>query len=299
MKAYLFKFKFVAIFLVFAMATTGCIVENNNDNNEEPKNIEGNEEVEEIEFCSCLNEENINQTIPIINEFLCGLSNDLDDDEQLEALVTWLKSQPCIIDATLLCQSCLETELPKSEILISFEENGIKKELVIDIAMEKPLRVASYHENKETLSFAKTKWKLEGIVDAETGSIKVLEGSDFILSYTIAFGVLLNNSGFLVDSFYYDNTCYDGSVLHEIGWYKRAVGFTPTNYISFTYRVDYKTCSFRIYGGFGGTLKMEINDGYLFMNTMLEVQSFYFQKNDLKLFYDDRKNYLFFKQLSD
>jgi len=88
-------------------------------------------------------------TMAIINEFLTNLSHELDDEQQLNELVEWLKSKVCIIDAAVLCQSCVETDPPISVMLISFEENGIMKKFILDVSMTKPLNAVAYSECEE------------------------------------------------------------------------------------------------------------------------------------------------------
>jgi len=103
--------------------------------------------IENEEFRSYVNTENIDKTIPLINEFLAGLSNNLNDEQKLQALSTWLKSCPGITDATVLCVSCIYTLPAQSEILVSFKENGITKDLTLDISMSNPLKAIRYHEH--------------------------------------------------------------------------------------------------------------------------------------------------------
>jgi hypothetical protein len=100
----------------------------------------------EDEFCSYVNVENIDKTISFINNFLSGLSDNLDDTQKLQALVEYLKSFPCIVDASILCASCIKTLPLQSEIVISFKEDGAVKELILDISMSNPLRAYHYHE---------------------------------------------------------------------------------------------------------------------------------------------------------
>jgi len=94
------------------------------------------------ELCSYLNSENLDKTIPIINNYLAGQKSKLDDEEKLEALIKWLKSCPCVVDATILCVSCIYTFPAMSEISISFEENEKKVELILDILMSNPLKAS-------------------------------------------------------------------------------------------------------------------------------------------------------------
>ena len=98
---------------------------------------------EEGTFCSYLNVENIDKTIPFINDFLAGLpssSSFAEDEQNLQALTIWLKSKPCIIDASILCVSCIYTLPAQSEIAILFEENGKTVKVVFDILMSNPLK---------------------------------------------------------------------------------------------------------------------------------------------------------------
>ncbi|MDR2906752.1 MAG: hypothetical protein LBU91_02030 [Bacteroidales bacterium] len=96
-------------------------------------------------LCSNINSVDINQSLPMINHYLSGLPEILDDTRKLQALIGWLKADACIVDAEILCNSCIYTNPPMSEILLSFKENGILKHFVFDIAMTKPLVASNYH----------------------------------------------------------------------------------------------------------------------------------------------------------
>ena len=102
------------------------------------------------DFCLYVDVENIDQTIPLIDVFLASLSNDLTNEQKLNELIECLKSQPCINDVTVLCQSCIETDPPTSEIAVSFDKEGITKKIVLCISMGYPLKTACY--NPEPLS---------------------------------------------------------------------------------------------------------------------------------------------------
>jgi hypothetical protein len=105
------------------------------------------QENEKEDFCSFVDTGNFDKTIPFIDKYLSGLSG--DQGQQLQALTAWLKSQPCLNDASVLCQSCIDTDPPTSEITVSFNENGITKSFILDISMAVPLKVTGYHELKE------------------------------------------------------------------------------------------------------------------------------------------------------
>ena len=94
-------------------------------------------------LCLYLNSENIDKTIPVINNYLADLpsSNSFSEDEQnLLALTEWLKSSSCIIYATILCVSCIETLPEQSEVSFSFQEGEITKVVILDISMSNPLK---------------------------------------------------------------------------------------------------------------------------------------------------------------
>ena len=131
--------KHIIFLMAMSLVATGC--------NKPGKEEQGDDEPEpEITFCSYLNTADIGKTIPFVDEFLSGLSRSLDDEQQLQALASWLKSQPCTDDATVKCQSCIKTDPPKSEIIISFDEDGETREFILVIAMTQPLQAAGYHE---------------------------------------------------------------------------------------------------------------------------------------------------------
>ena len=124
--------KVVAIAICLASLTmfSGC--------DKKEKQVTDNEKL-----CLYLNSGNIDRTIPIINRFLAGLpnSNRISEDEQnLQALVKWLKSCSCVINASILCVSCIETLPEQSEISFSFQEGEITKLVTLDISMSKPLK---------------------------------------------------------------------------------------------------------------------------------------------------------------
>ena len=134
------KLSFLGIIFLLLLGVVGC----------------EKEEVLEIgseEFCLYLNSENIDETIPVINDYLTTLPNNLSDKQKLQQLTRWLKSAPCIIDATILCESCISGLYTPtmSEIMITFKENGIAKDFIFDILMTNPLQVAFIHREYEPM----------------------------------------------------------------------------------------------------------------------------------------------------
>jgi len=106
-------------------------------------------EISNEKFCLYLSSETMDKAVPIINDFLADLPSNLTDSQKLQLLTEWLKSKSCIIDATILCESCIVGLFTPtmSEILISFRENGIVEHLVLDIEMANPLQVVFYHRH--------------------------------------------------------------------------------------------------------------------------------------------------------
>ena len=114
--------------LILAVATVGC----NNLDNIDNKEVEPlHEELEnELEFCSFVNVENIDEAIPIFNEFLSRLyDTDMGVEQQLQGLTTWLKSQTSVIDAILLLKRV------KHEIFVSFDVKVKNRNYIFEFNM--------------------------------------------------------------------------------------------------------------------------------------------------------------------
>ena len=113
-------FVYIALLLIWAVCAAGC-----NKNNENG------------DFCSYLNAENMNKTIPFIDNFLSSLPDKLDDGQRLDTLAAWLKSQPCICEAVVLCQLCINTPISK----LSFSSD--EKDFILDVSANK---VEGFHD---------------------------------------------------------------------------------------------------------------------------------------------------------
>ena len=108
-----------------------------------------------------------------------------------------------------------------------------------------------------------TKWKLESIVDVETNTIKVLEPTDREKCYTLT---LYSNNKF--------------------------IGYTSTNEIVGVFEAP--TGNVRL---LFKTEVVEIRDGSFYFQTLLSVQSFAQQENELRLYYNNEMNYLLYKAI--
>jgi len=115
-----------------------------------------------------------------------------------------------------------------------------------------------------------TKWKLVGIVDAETGDLRELEPKDCDDCYTLTFDT--------------DNT-FSGRIT--------------VNIVLGRYKINYKTDVHSFTAGIA-TGAIDGGDGYLYGQILVEIQSFTI--NDtfpriLYLHYNNGKNYLKFKEI--
>lgn len=102
--------------------------------------------VDDAEFCSLVGQSELDKTIPIIDKYLATQNKSLSDDEKLEQLRDWLKCKSCISDTEILCNSCIYTYPPQSELKVSFIINEQRVEKSLDIIMGNPLKVRTYHE---------------------------------------------------------------------------------------------------------------------------------------------------------
>lgn len=101
--------------------------------------------IDSDKLCPHLNIENINKIIPIINDYLASLpssNSSLEDEQNIQALTKWLKSSSCIIDARIICVSCIYTLPPQSEVSFTFKEGEATYEVTLDIIMTEPLKAA-------------------------------------------------------------------------------------------------------------------------------------------------------------
>lgn len=111
------------------------------------------EEFETIELCQFTDLESFQNTAIPVNKYLFSLSDNLSDEQKLQRFTDWLNSKDCISEAKLEAywtdKDCAIMCPPGryGTIGISFNENGIKRELTLNIFGEysKPLQAISYH----------------------------------------------------------------------------------------------------------------------------------------------------------
>ena len=112
-----------------------------------------------------------------------------------------------------------------------------------------------------------TEWKMEGTVDVETGDLKVYE-------YPYPYG--------------YDK-CY--ILIFDSDWH--FYGFSDVNDIFGYYQINYSTGEF--YCNIGGTKVFYTGDSAKWTILFPQIRSFSLEDNQLKLYYNDHKNYLLFR----
>ena len=137
--------KNVAIMLAFVFGTSAC------DKNSEI-------EINDAEFCSCLNLEDIHKTIPIVNEFLSVIPKGVSEENKFQSLAKWLISFPCIIDTTFIRNDFgIWPDHKICGIAFSFEEDGIVKELSLDFLPTNPHEIVGYIYDKQNSIHVGTK----------------------------------------------------------------------------------------------------------------------------------------------
>ena len=115
-----------------------------------------NDTISEREFCSCVSLEQIDRTIPVVNQYLRSLGKNSDDEQRFQALAGWFKSFPCIIDARIISYETIsEGYPPKREVAFSFMEEGIARELILGFSTIN--KVLSYHYDIINGVYVKTK----------------------------------------------------------------------------------------------------------------------------------------------
>ena len=113
------------------------------------------------------------------------------------------------------------------------------------------------NDTDKPMSLKGTKWKLKGIVNTETGTLKVLEPKNCVKCYTFTFDT--------------DTTALGYSVLNEM--FIR--GLNPVIIV--------------------GTKVGEEGDAGIYYKALFSVHSCTFNRSELKLFFNNNKEYLLFK----
>ena len=160
--------KNVTIMLILAIAASAC-------------------EKEPFPYGQCLTEcpnfcnmENIHKTIPLVNEFLAKLPNNISREKTFESLVEWLNSFSCKIDAEILYREILVGPGPwprrpvMSSVGFSVKDDKIIREIELDFAVIEQngnltvthLKIAGYIYTKQDIIHVSTRYtKLNDVFD--------------------------------------------------------------------------------------------------------------------------------------
>ena len=156
--------KNVVIILVLAICLSAC------DEGAEINLSAGDEDTEmdfnsDLEFCSCLNMEDINKTIPIVNEFLAELPEGISGEKTFEYLKTWLNTFPCDINAKILIGEDMFWGGERIYgVSISIKDNEIFRELSLDFlgfnyeGIDPYSQIVGYSYDKQNIIQVKTKY---------------------------------------------------------------------------------------------------------------------------------------------
>jgi len=140
-----------------------------------------------------------------------------------------------------------------------------------------------------------TKWKLVGIVDVKTGDLRVLQATNHERTFTLAFDNPRVLNGAYVDMDFFEGVKFD-CTQDGLGSLST---ISSANVYAACYEINYERRTFRTIR-FGGTRRGYGDDGFLYPNALVDMRDgtrFCLQDNQLRLYYNDNKNYLLFKQI--
>ena len=120
---------------------------------------------------------------------------------------------------------------------------------------------------EEPIDLTDTKWELNGIVDAQTGKLTELEPKSCKECYSLTFDA-------------------DGTTVRS---------FTSIGSLKKEYEVDYTTNTISMSENKGSLLDESHADGPLFWSILPTVQSFSYKNGELRLYYNDKKEYLSYR----
>ena len=135
--------KSTIVMLSLLLGVVGCDKDNEMNNNE----------ISLEEFCACIDLENIDKTIPVVNEYLRNIGKSLDNEHRAQALVGWFKSHSCIVDARIILHE-ISGYQPKRDVAFSFMDGEIVRELILNFSTTN--KVLSYHYDLYHGIFVKT-----------------------------------------------------------------------------------------------------------------------------------------------
>ena len=171
--------KNVVIVLMLAIGISAC--------DKDPKIGQNND----VDFCSSLNLEDINKTIPAINEFLAGLPNGITREQTFESLETWLNSFPCNVGAKILYGvDMIWGQEQMRGVAISVKDNEIVRELEFDFAVIDNVliysQIAGFVYYKQDAIHVKTQFteidKVFEFINSLDFDVKEIQGGTYLSS---------------------------------------------------------------------------------------------------------------------
>jgi hypothetical protein len=223
-----------------------------------------------------------NNTVVIINsdeelkQYVACTDNNYPkiDFSKHTLLVANGKTDHRIFEITITGLQQLSENEYELNIEIALDMAAIVKEwkvafIVEKVSEESKVNVITTAIVKSRFPLQGTAWQLVGFVDVETGEIKEIDPKeeDRCLYCTLEFNT--------------DNTF---------------LAFSTANEIWGNYEVDYTTNNFRFVRVWS-TLIYEPGDGDRYCEALRIIRSFSTQKNELRLYYNDKKNYLLFRSI--
>jgi hypothetical protein len=123
---------FVAVFLAFTIGISAC----------GKKTISS---LEQKKICVEASAGEFTSLIEECNRFTKTISRQKSSDAKLDLLVGFIAKTTCFKQVKLLCNSCIETFPPQSEIALTASINGSDSTVVLDVLMDDDLKVLDVH----------------------------------------------------------------------------------------------------------------------------------------------------------
>ena len=222
---------------MLALGTFAC--DNHNDLD--------NELTDDVDFCLCLNLEDVNKTIPIVNEYLAGLPEDVTVEQTFDSLVTWFNSFPCDVNAQILYgKDMISGQEYKSGVSISVADNGTVRELELDFAvveqngnyMKIYSQIAGYVYYKQDAIYVKTNFIT---INEVFGFINSLELNVREIQYGAYLSSMAANADtmqYVVDNLKAKPYTTDAWVTGQLNWYN-------ANFVIFINLYDMKNADYQ------------------------------------------------------
>lgn len=233
--------KNITIMFVLAICMISCEADFNNVENSETElgDIANND----VELCQCLNMEDVNKTIPIINEFLAGLPNGMSKEQTFEALETWLNSFSCNVDAKILYGTdMIWGQEQMYGVSISVKDNEIVRELKLDFDIIDNAttysRIVGYVYYKQDAIHVKTKYtNIDDVFDFINSlelDVKQIEYGTYLSSMDANADILQS----IIDDLKVKPYTTDSWVTGHLNWYN-------ANFVIFLKLYDMKNTGYQ------------------------------------------------------